>query len=108
MSPALLLNHMAERYPSTSRILMEFVDNAFDDAEALFELVDGSRFAVDVLESTYATLTAMTSVTYSGLPSARTCSLHRRRASSHRRGILQCFCPQDFPFAAPCSRTPTP
>lgn len=36
-SPALLLNHMAERYTSTSRILMEFVDNAFDDAEALYE-----------------------------------------------------------------------
>ena len=37
-SPALLLNHMAERYTSTSRILMEFVDNAFDDAEALYEI----------------------------------------------------------------------
>ena len=36
-SPALLLNHMAERYSSTSRILMEFVDNSFDDAEALFD-----------------------------------------------------------------------
>ena len=36
-SPALLLNHMAERYTSTSRILMEFVDNAFDDAEALYQ-----------------------------------------------------------------------
>ena len=31
-SPALLLNHMAERYSSTSRILMEFVDNSLDDA----------------------------------------------------------------------------
>ena len=36
-SPALLLNHMAERYLSTSRILMEFVDNALDDAEALYD-----------------------------------------------------------------------
>ena len=36
-SPALLLNHMAERYISTSRILMEFVDNSLDDAEALFD-----------------------------------------------------------------------
>ena len=36
-SPALLLNHMAERYASTSRILMEFVDNSLDDAEALFD-----------------------------------------------------------------------
>ena len=36
-SPALLLNHMAERYVSTSRILMEFVDNSLDDAEAFFD-----------------------------------------------------------------------
>jgi len=35
-SPALLLNHMAERYSSTPRVLMEFVDNAIDDAEAFF------------------------------------------------------------------------
>lgn len=35
-SPALLLNHMAERYTSTPRVLMEFVDNAIDDAEAFF------------------------------------------------------------------------
>ena len=28
---------MAERYLSTSRILMEFVDNALDDAEALYD-----------------------------------------------------------------------
>ena len=34
-SPALLLNHMAERYLSTSRILMEFVERA-GDAEALY------------------------------------------------------------------------
>ena len=33
-SPALLLNHMAERYVSTSRILMEFIDNSLDDAES--------------------------------------------------------------------------
>ena len=32
-SPALLLNHVAERYSSTSRILMEFVDNSLDDAD---------------------------------------------------------------------------
>ena len=32
-SPALLLNHMAERYSSTPRVLMEFVDNALDDAD---------------------------------------------------------------------------
>ena len=35
-SPAVLLNAMAERYTTTSRILLEFVDNALDDAEALF------------------------------------------------------------------------
>ena len=28
---------MAERYLSTSRILMEFVDNSLDDAEAWFD-----------------------------------------------------------------------
>ncbi|CAE8610157.1 unnamed protein product [Polarella glacialis] len=36
-SPAILLNHIADRYSSTSRILMEFVDNAFDSAESLFD-----------------------------------------------------------------------
>jgi len=35
--PDLLLNHMAERYTSTRRILMEFVDNSFDDAESFFD-----------------------------------------------------------------------
>ena len=44
-SPALLLNHMAERYASTSRILMEFVDNALDDAEGWF---DGEQYTRDV------------------------------------------------------------
>ena len=44
-SPALLLNHMAERYSSTSRILMEFVDNSLDDAEAWF---DGQRYTREV------------------------------------------------------------
>merc|ERR1719506_3594827 len=28
---------MAERYSSTSRILMEFIDNSLDDAEALYD-----------------------------------------------------------------------
>ena len=40
-SPALLLNHMAERYSSTSRILMEFVDNCLDDAESLYDAEAG-------------------------------------------------------------------
>jgi len=35
--PDLLLNHMADRYTSTPRILMEFVDNSFDDAETFFD-----------------------------------------------------------------------
>ena len=35
-SPALLLNHMAERYTSSARILMEFIDNSLDDAETLY------------------------------------------------------------------------
>ena len=41
-SPALLLNHMAERYTSTSRILMEFVDNSLDDAESLYDSAAGA------------------------------------------------------------------
>lgn len=36
-SPAMFLNHIAERYASTSRIIMEFVDNALDDAESMFD-----------------------------------------------------------------------
>lgn len=36
-SPEILLNHIADRYSSTSRILMEFVDNALDDAEQFFD-----------------------------------------------------------------------
>ena len=43
-SPALLLNHMAERYTSTSRILMEFVDNSLDDAESLYDSAAGAYF----------------------------------------------------------------
>ena len=39
-SPAVLLNAMAERYTTTSRILLEFVDNCLDDAEALYEPAD--------------------------------------------------------------------
>jgi len=34
--PVLLLNEIARRYESTERILMEYVDNALDDAEALY------------------------------------------------------------------------
>ena len=41
-SPALLLNHMAERYSSTSRILMEFIDNSLDDAEAFYDTEAGA------------------------------------------------------------------
>jgi len=35
-SPCLLLNHIAQRYTRTSRIVMEYVDNSLDDCEALF------------------------------------------------------------------------
>lgn len=35
-SPCLLLNHIAQRYTRTSRIIMEYVDNSLDDCEALF------------------------------------------------------------------------
>jgi len=34
--PVSLLNEIARRYDSTERILMEYVDNALDDAEALY------------------------------------------------------------------------
>ncbi|EOD29269.1 hypothetical protein EMIHUDRAFT_434638 [Emiliania huxleyi CCMP1516] len=53
-SPALLLNHMADRYGSTSRILMEFVDNSLDDAESLYEPAKGAyrrEVRVDVFVS---------------------------------------------------------
>jgi len=36
-SPCLLLNHIAQRYTRTSRIIMEYVDNSLDDCEALYE-----------------------------------------------------------------------
>src|SRR5690242_18374560 len=35
--PVSLLNEIARRYESTERILMEFVDNALDDAETLYQ-----------------------------------------------------------------------
>ena len=47
--PTLLLNHMAERYTSTPRVLMEFVDNAIDDAEADIDFL--SRAGMDVTSS---------------------------------------------------------
>jgi len=37
-----LLNHIADRYMSTSRVLMEFIDNAFDDAESFFDAASNS------------------------------------------------------------------
>jgi len=36
-SPCLLLNHIAQRYTRTSRIILEYVDNSLDDAEALYD-----------------------------------------------------------------------
>jgi hypothetical protein len=35
--PASLLNEVARRYSSTERILMEYIDNALDDAEKLYQ-----------------------------------------------------------------------
>lgn len=35
-NPAALLNEIARRYDSTERILMEFIDNALDDAEVVY------------------------------------------------------------------------
>jgi len=40
-SPCLLLNHIAQRYTRTSRIIMEYVDNSLDDSEALFDEAAG-------------------------------------------------------------------
>jgi len=40
--PELLLNHMADRYASTRRILMEFIDNSLDDAESFFDIASDS------------------------------------------------------------------
>jgi len=40
--PALLLNRIAQRYSRLSRILMEYVDNSLDDAEKLFDRVNGA------------------------------------------------------------------
>ena len=34
--PVLMLNEVAKRYETTERVLMEYVDNALDDAEVLF------------------------------------------------------------------------
>ena len=34
--PVLMLNEVAKRYETTERVLMEYVDNALDDAEALY------------------------------------------------------------------------
>ena len=34
--PVLILNEVAKRYETTERVLMEYVDNALDDAEVLF------------------------------------------------------------------------
>jgi len=36
-SPCLLLNHIAQRYTRTSRIIMEYVDNSLDDCETLYD-----------------------------------------------------------------------
>lgn len=40
-SPCLLLNHIAQRYTRTSRIIMEYVDNSLDDSEVLYDAAKG-------------------------------------------------------------------
>ena len=48
-NPAALLNEIARRYESTERILMEFVDNGLDDAEALYRAnAEAYPFAVRI------------------------------------------------------------
>jgi hypothetical protein len=46
-NPVLLLNEIAKRYPSAPRILMEYLDNGLDDAEALFR-TSGGRYPYDI------------------------------------------------------------
>jgi hypothetical protein len=41
--PVLVLNEVARRYETTERVLMEYVDNALDDAEALYR-DNGDRY----------------------------------------------------------------
>jgi len=49
-SPCLLLNHIAQRYTRTSRIIMEYVDNSLDDAEALYtEKSDSYKRKINIL-----------------------------------------------------------
>ena len=40
--PVLMLNEVAKRYESTERVLMEYVDNALDDAEVMYRENDGA------------------------------------------------------------------
>lgn len=83
-SPALLLNHMADRYGSTSRILMEFVDNSLDDAESLYEPAKGAYRrdgrALQTLGPTRSSLTGL-SLTQAGGPSGRLCFAARSAAA---------------------------
>jgi len=49
-SPCFLLNHIAQRYTKTSRIIMEYVDNSLDDAEALYkEKTDSYSRSINIL-----------------------------------------------------------
>lgn len=42
--PVALLGEVADRYPSADRVLMEFVDNPFDDAEEMFRENGGKEY----------------------------------------------------------------
>src|SRR5262245_42912107 len=47
--PASLLNEVARRYSSSERILMEYIDNALDDAEILYrDNAEGYPFEVRI------------------------------------------------------------
>jgi hypothetical protein len=48
--PATLLNEVARRYDTTERILMEYVDNALDDAESLYR-ANAETYPAEVLIS---------------------------------------------------------
>ena len=75
-SPALLLNHMAERYTCFSRILMEFVDNSIDDAERWFEpeaVVLGSS-SDEVVDDAFGTNNLRTNVDIAASSSSGTLS----------------------------------
>jgi len=97
-SPAILLNHIAERYPSTSRILMEFVDNAFDSAEALFDRKSNSYtrpISIEVLVD-MSTYTLKVTDNCEGMPRETLARVTTNVGESQKRG--QSFLNGQFGF----------